>query len=95
MAARVARFYGWTNQEINTISYEKLVKYLHSIEVLRAEETLCQMQTLDYVKHMKDQDRKKLHKQLQKTAKKYQDIKIKTQSVDDLEAMVKGLLSGR
>ncbi len=95
LRARVARFYGFSINEINTISFEKLLKFYYAIEVLKAEEMLSYMTVTDYAKHMKDTDRKKLHKELRKTAQKNQDVKIETKSVDDLESMLKGILSGR
>tara|TARA_R110002167_G_scaffold198805_3_gene401921 strand:- start:1592 stop:1879 length:288 start_codon:yes stop_codon:yes gene_type:complete len=95
MCARVARFYGWPDSEINIIPFKTLVKYYHAIEVLESGEMLAEMTSLDYVKHMKDRDRKDLHRRLLKNTKKHQDIEEKNASVDDLEALVKGLLSGR
>lgn len=95
MCAKVARFYGWSDTEINTISFKKLVKYYHAIEVLESSEMLESMTALDYVKHMKDPERKKLHRQLKKNTKKHQDTKEETTTVTDFESLVKGLLNGR
>lgn len=47
----------------------------------------------DYSNGMNPDDRKKFHKQIKKQASANEETKA--QSVDDLESMVKGLLSGR
>lgn len=69
------------------------LKYSNSIDILQAQETLLQLSVLDYQKNMKQDDRKKFHRQMKKQATAH--VKEKTKSVDDLELMVKGLLSGR
>lgn len=69
------------------------LKYSNSIDILQAQETLLQLSVLDYQKHMKQDDRRKFHKHIKKKATAH--VEVETKSVDDLEAALKGLLSGR
>jgi|TARA_R110000851_G_scaffold298994_9_gene454824 hypothetical protein len=69
------------------------LKYIESANILEAQETLLQLSVLDYQKNMKQDDRKKFHKQIKKQASAHQ--KTNAKSVDDLESLVKGILRGR
>lgn len=69
------------------------LKYYKSALILEAQENLTKLTISDYSNGMKTEDRKKFHKQIKKQATAHQEVKSK--SVDDLESLVKGLLSGR
>jgi hypothetical protein len=90
--AKLARFYGWSLEEISLMPTDIALKYYEGAKILEAEETLLQMTVLDYQKNMKQDDRKKFHKQVKKQASAHKEVE--TQSVDDLESMVKRIFNG-
>lgn len=91
--AKLARFYGWSLAELSLMPINTALKYKQSAEILEAQEALFKISILDYQKHMTQQDRKKFHKQLKKQATAHQ--KKKTESMDDLENLLEGILNGR
>jgi hypothetical protein len=90
--AKLARFYGWEAEKIATMPAYIGLKYFKAIESLEAQELLSKMKLLDYQSNMKNEARKKYHKELKKIAEKF--TPKKTQSMDDFESLVQGLISG-
>lgn len=68
------------------------LNYAKMMDTLEAKETLTQITINEFSHNMKQQDRKSTHRNLRKLAEKYD--KIEAKSVDDLEAILKGLMNG-
>jgi len=91
----VARFYGWSHDYISSLPSKTLLKYLESIEILEAQEALVQMTLADFSRNYKQEDRKKLHRKLKRTAEKLSPNEQPKVLSDDLPALIQGLLNGR
>ena len=63
MNARLARFYGFSHKEIQSMSYGLIMRYFQAITHLEAEEMLNQM-TISSAPHMKTKDRRDLNNKL-------------------------------
>ena len=66
--------------------------YVKTMEVIEAKETLTAITVNEFSHNMKQQDRKRTHRNLRKMAERYD--KIEAKSMDDLEAIMKGLMGG-
>ena len=88
MWARLARFYGWTHDEIAKLDLEDFWFYIQSMEVIQAEEMLLNSRTAS-VPHMKEKHRERFIKDGQKMATpKFEDGKSLT--LQDLVRITNG-----
>jgi hypothetical protein len=67
MKAKVAKFYGWNDSEINNLSYPVFMQYYEAITVIEAQECLVAMNIQDYPR-MKKEGRKKFYRSVRKAA---------------------------
>jgi len=65
--AKLARFYGWTDEVISSMEARRVHPYLKAIERIEAQEALLGMNISDYPK-MKNSDRSKLYKSIRSRA---------------------------
>jgi hypothetical protein len=72
MAAKLARFYGWSPSIIEETPLIDLVGYFHMIEKVEAEERLMDITVADYP-HLSKSARSKVHKNLSKLVVKEQE----------------------
>jgi hypothetical protein len=72
--AKMARFYGWTKNEIDDLDIDDFYKFSHSINRLENAEHMMRLKEADWV-NMKDGERKKHWKQVYKLA--YPDLSNK------------------
>jgi len=61
--ARIARFYGWSHDEVNRLSIRVFNQYYKAITHLEAEELLNECMVGDYP-HLKKKERSKIHGKL-------------------------------
>ena len=78
MKARVARFYGFSDGEIDSFSYSKFLDYAKCIEMIKASEDLNDLNVVSYPHMSKKQDRQRIIKGLRKQAQKYMPVKPAT-----------------
>ena len=88
--ASLARFYGWTHEEIQGMDYAVAVKYWKAINVIQAREYLVNMNVQDYPRMKKDA-RKQFYKDMRKQA--YPRHLQKTMDYDEF-ARKAGLING-
>lgn len=67
MKARIANFYGWTDEQIMSCDYETIVEYYEAITVVDAQNRLVDLSVSDYASATKE-TRKKLHRQITRLA---------------------------
>lgn len=67
MTARVARYYGWTKKEIDSLPYSDFLRFHRCIENLTAEEQLMNLNVSAYP-HLKRASATKLRKSLERQA---------------------------
>jgi hypothetical protein len=65
--AIVARCYGWTNEDIDSMEYNLFLEYYEAALALEARSALLSINTTSFV-HLSKNDRGKLHKELHKKA---------------------------
>ena len=61
----MARFYGFGHDEIESMDYESFLAYVKAIEVLRAKETLMNIQIASFP-NAKKEHKDKIHRELMK-----------------------------
>ena len=67
MVAKMARFYGWSHEEILGISYNTFLMYYNAITVIEAQDNLVKMNLADYP-NMKKEGRSNFYRQMRKNA---------------------------
>lgn len=67
MKARIAHFYGWTDDYIMGCEYETIIEYYEAITVVDAQNRMVELSVSDYA-GAKSETRKKLHRQFKKLA---------------------------
>ena len=65
--AKVARFYGFSHNEIESMDAVIFSQYSHAIEPIEAKEILVALKISDFPK-LKDQERTRLHREFYKKA---------------------------
>ena len=63
----MARFYGWSPDDIQNLSTHEFAAYQKAIKILEAQEWLVQLKTVDFP-NMKDSARKEIGKEVHKSA---------------------------
>jgi hypothetical protein len=84
----VARFYGFSDADIEEMHLEDFINYSKAIEMLEAKEMLVNMKIMDYPK-MKQEARKQLFQGVHKKAYPGAYSEQKALSTEDVAAMLK------
>lgn len=79
----MARFFGWTDDEIARMPYSKTQEYLRCIEPLMAEETLVQL-TVSSFPNLKKSDAKRVEKDLRARTKRNLEAKRTQMTTEDM-----------
>ena len=80
LKAKLARFYGWTDSEIDGLEYSKAVKYFESITTIEAQELIALKPIISYP-HLKDTARGKVDKRMHEMAFPRKDEYLKSEDV--------------
>jgi hypothetical protein len=88
--AKLARFYSWTHQYINSLDWDIALEYYCAIDVLESQETLNGISVSTFP-HMKTDSRKDYHSKIMKRSK-VKDFQTET-SFEDFARQV-GLING-
>lgn len=89
--ARLARFYGWSPREIDSLYLDELYQYFQAIEPLTASEKIDLLAVADFP-HMKEKPRKDLIGGLRKAVSKLVGSEKRTSITNEELAKI---LSGR
>lgn len=65
--AELGRFYGWSLEYIDELSYSDVLEFYEAVTVLQARDRLIDMNIMDYPR-MKQESRRKFHRQIDKLA---------------------------
>jgi hypothetical protein len=63
----MCRFYGWTDDYVESLSVQTFLEYWHAINVIEAREKLVEINAL-MMPHVDDKARTKFYKELEKQA---------------------------
>lgn len=95
MRARVAHFYGWTDQSISRMGYKEFLNYFNVIDVLEAQQDLRMIRAISYP-HMKRPSQNKLYNELSRVIQRgVRKNNEKAHSVKDWAAQLAGRLHGK
>lgn len=67
LKARVAHFYGWTDDYIMDLEYDTVMEYYKAITIIDASDRLVDLTVADYP-NSKNKSRQKIHKNMYKLA---------------------------
>lgn len=84
----MCRFYGWTPDYVENMDYGKALEYWQAITTIEAQDFLISLEVSDWP-NMKDQQRKKLHRERYAQAK-IEDSVEKILKNDDLIGFLEG-----
>jgi len=93
MKARVARYFGWTDEEINKLKYSVFLDYVRSIAPLEATEMKTGIRVSSYP-HSDDNGRKKMSNNLDQILARAIDDGSEPISMAELAAQMAGKLYG-
>jgi len=88
MRSKVARFYGWGDDEISGMSEIKVRKYWQAITAIEARECLMLLAVNDYP-HLKKHDRSKVYRRFYRLAYPEQES-ANTMSMEDFAKRIAG-----
>jgi hypothetical protein len=89
LKARLARFYGWGDREIESMSYGVCQEYALCIEPLMAEEALTQLPIVSFP-HIKKSGAQKIERDLRQRSKRNLEKKQTQQTTADIyEALLR------
>jgi hypothetical protein len=85
----MARFYGWTNNEIESLDCVDFAAYLEAITVLEAQEILLQMRIQDHP-HQDESARRSFHRDVWRKAYPNQETVSSEKAADILRTVFNG-----
>ena len=81
MECKIARFYGWSDEQISEMDFKDLLKYWRGITMIEAQDMLNQLKASDFP-NMSKEERRKLNKML--VSKAYFKPEVKVLKTTDL-----------
>jgi hypothetical protein len=84
MKAWVAHFYGWTDDYINKMPYEKFLSYLKCITMIMASKDMRSLNIISFPNLKENSKRKDLIRGLERESKKFLFIKRKIKSYHEV-----------
>jgi len=90
LKARVARFYGWTDDYMNSMDASTFEEYVLAMESLEARESMSMISNISYPE-MKKSSQQKLARDLRIQSKKNIDMPRRELTEKDLQAMARRL----
>lgn len=95
MKARVARFYGWSDREINSMEAKEFWKYFNCISSIKSAELLDSFTVSSYP-NLKQSKRQQVYESVKRNISSIIEVKAKKlANFDDTMSKLQGIFNGR